>query len=82
VDLRARITSEHRVSRSASDFRVHDSVKEISLFGHSSISPDACVVDFSDACSGEADERHGSGFRARNLLPTRALVMRARNAER
>jgi len=63
----APITAENRVSRdAAASFRVHDSRAEISkitvrflvdLFGNSSVSPDAAVVDFWDGCGGKAAER-------------------------
>jgi hypothetical protein len=58
-------TSEHRVSRSAAPIRVHDSPAEIGkmalaflvdYFGHSEVSPSACLVDFSDSCRGKAEE--------------------------
>jgi hypothetical protein len=59
------ITREHRVTGAASPFRVHDSDAELRkisieflvyLFGNSSISPSACLVDFSDSCRGKQDE--------------------------
>jgi hypothetical protein len=59
------ITSENRVSATGAPFVVHDSVAEIStiavrflkdLFGNSSVSPEACLVDFWDGCGGKAAE--------------------------
>lgn len=47
-------------------FRVHDSSAELTkmavtflvdYFGNSAVSPDACLVDFSDTCPGKNDER-------------------------
>lgn len=64
LDAQGRIVPlEHRVSGSAS-VRVHNSEKELGdmglsflmKFADSSVSPEACVVDFSDGCSGKADE--------------------------
>jgi hypothetical protein len=57
-------TLEHRVSRSVT-VRVHNSVKELGdmglsfleKFANSSLSPDECLVDFSDNCSGKQSER-------------------------
>jgi hypothetical protein len=57
---------EHRVSAQAPSIRAHDSVAElgrmaltflVDYFGDSRVSPDACLVDFSDTCPGKADER-------------------------
>jgi hypothetical protein len=59
------ITREQRATGSATPFRAHDSEAELTkisieflvfLFGNSSVSPSACLVDFSDACRGKADE--------------------------
>lgn len=59
------IKREHRVERSATLSRVHDSKAELSamavhflvdLFGDSSVRPEMCVADFSDACRGKAEE--------------------------
>lgn len=59
------VNREHRVTRAAAPVRVHDSKAEISrmvrtflvdYFGNISVSPDACLVDFSDTCAGKADE--------------------------
>jgi hypothetical protein len=56
---------EHRVTRTETLTRVHDSVAELSamstrflvdLFGNSSVKPDQCLVDFSDACPGKRAE--------------------------
>ncbi len=57
------VTREHVVSDSV-NVRVHNSPKELSAMGLSfltkfattSISPEACLVDFSDNCSGKRDE--------------------------
>jgi hypothetical protein len=54
------------VDGSAPAIRVHDSPKELGAigttfldrFGDSSVSPQTCLVDFSDGCSGKADELH------------------------
>jgi hypothetical protein len=54
---------EHRISRSVT-VRVHNSVKELGDMGRSflqkfatsSVSPEACVLDFSDGCSGKKAE--------------------------
>ena len=60
------VAREHRVTSTAAPFRVHDSTAEISkmaltflidYFGNSNVSPDACLVDFSDLCHGKALER-------------------------
>lgn len=60
------VDREHRVSRQAAPFRVHDSETEVTdmtlhflvdLFGNSNVSPDACLVDFSDTCPGKNEER-------------------------
>jgi hypothetical protein len=60
------VMREHRVTQAAAPFRVHDSRAEITkmvrtflidLFGDINKSPDACLVDFSDSCSGKAAER-------------------------
>jgi hypothetical protein len=59
------ITREQRVTQSAAPFRAHDSDAELRkisieflvyLFGNSTISPSACLVDFSDSCRGKQDE--------------------------
>ncbi len=59
------VTREHRVTSAASPFRAHDSDAELRrisieflvyLFGNSTISPSACLVDFSDSCRGKQDE--------------------------
>lgn len=59
------VNREYRVSQSATPFRLHDSVAEISkmavtflvdYFGNSSVSPDECVRDFSDSCRGKRSE--------------------------
>jgi hypothetical protein len=59
------ITREQRATGSAAPVRAHDSEAELSkisieflvfLFGNSSVSPGDCLVDFSDACRGKADE--------------------------
>ena len=59
------VTSEHHVTGSAAPLRVHDSPAEIGrmalaflvdAFGHSNVSPSACLVDFSDTCPGKAEE--------------------------
>jgi hypothetical protein len=56
------VSREYRVSGNAAPFRVHDSIAEISkiavtflvdYFGNSNISPDDCLVDFSDDCDGK-----------------------------
>jgi hypothetical protein len=61
------IKAENKVSRTETLTRVHDSVAELSamstrflvdLFGNSSVKPDQCLVDFSDACPGKRDELH------------------------
>jgi hypothetical protein len=61
----APIYRQNTVSADAAPFRVHDSVAEISamslhflidLFGNYNVSPDACMVDFWDGCSGKDEE--------------------------
>jgi hypothetical protein len=61
----APITSEHHVQMSAEPIRVHDSPTEnakialaflVDYFGHSEVSPAACLVDFSNTCPGKAEE--------------------------
>lgn len=60
------VTRQHRVSRQSEPVRAHDSPAEVSrmvltflvdYFGNSSVSPDACVVDFSVTCPGREEER-------------------------
>jgi hypothetical protein len=68
-------TLEHRAIRSVT-VRVHDSVKEIGdmgvsflqKFATSSVSPDACLVDFSDNCRGKASEREDIERNRENFL--------------
>ena len=64
-DTGALVTRVFSVTRLATPFRVHDSVAELSkmgsdflvvYFGNSKISPDACLVDFSNTCQGKSDE--------------------------
>lgn len=59
------VTRENRVTGAAAPFRAHDSDAELRkisieflvyLFGNSTISPSACLVDFSDSCRGKQDE--------------------------
>jgi hypothetical protein len=59
------LTRENRVTQSAAPFRAHDSdaeLRQISieflvyLFGNSSVTPPACLVDFSDSCQGKQAE--------------------------
>jgi hypothetical protein len=59
------LTREQRITQSAAPFRAHDSDAElrkisieflVHLFGNSTISPSACLVDFSDSCRGKQDE--------------------------
>jgi hypothetical protein len=66
IENGALVNREHRVTRQASSFRVHDSEAEVSrmavrflvdLFGDSSKSADQCLVDFWPACPGTAAER-------------------------
>lgn len=61
------VTRENRVTQAAAPFRAHDSEAELTkislaflldYFGNSRISPDACLVDFSDSCRGKVDELH------------------------
>lgn len=56
---------ENQASLDAPLFRVHDSTAELTrmaltflvdYFGNSSVSPAACLVDFSDSCRGKQDE--------------------------
>jgi hypothetical protein len=57
------VTKEHSVTGTAT-VRVHNSTKELSemglsflnKFATSSVSPEACLVDFSDSCNGKRDE--------------------------
>lgn len=60
------VSREHRVTAQAQPFRVHDSEAEVSemvrtflidYFGDINVSPDACLVDFSDSCPGKSAER-------------------------
>jgi hypothetical protein len=66
IENGALVNREHRITRQASSFRVHDSEAEISrmairflvdLFGDSSKSPDQCLADFWPACPGTTAER-------------------------
>jgi hypothetical protein len=59
------VTQENRATASSPPVLAHDSDAELRkisieflvyLFGNSSISPSACLVDFSDACRGKQDE--------------------------
>jgi hypothetical protein len=61
------VTRENRATQTAPPFRAHDSEAELTkmsltflvdYFGNSSISPDACLVDFSDSCRGKVEELH------------------------
>jgi hypothetical protein len=61
------LTRENRVTQASEPFRVHDSEAELTkmtltflvdYFGNSRISPEACLVDFSDGCRGKVDELH------------------------
>ena len=55
---------QHRVTSTSPVVRVHNSPKELGdmgvaflrKFGDSSVSPEACVVDFSDTCRGKREE--------------------------
>jgi hypothetical protein len=55
---------EHRVSASGNPIRLHNSQRELGElamrflndFATSSVSPEACVRDFSDSCGGKTDE--------------------------
>jgi hypothetical protein len=58
-------TRENRVTQTSEPIRVHDSEAEltkmsltflIDYFGNSNVSPDACLVDFSDSCKGKSEE--------------------------
>ena len=68
-------TLEHRVNRSVT-VRIHDSVKELgdmgvsflNKFADSELSPDACLVDFSDSCRGKASEREDIESNRENFL--------------
>jgi hypothetical protein len=60
------VNREHRVTRDTEPVRVHDSAGEITrmvrtflidYFGNMTVSPDACLVDFSNSCPGKAAER-------------------------
>jgi hypothetical protein len=70
------ITSTNDVKKSATPFPAHDSVAELSdmtikflvdYFGHSEVSPDACLVDFWDGCSGK-DMEHSDIVNNRKML--------------
>ena len=59
------VTRENRVAQTSEPIHVHDSEAELTkmsltflvdYFGNSTISPDACVVDFSDSCRGKIEE--------------------------
>lgn len=61
----AAITRENQTMKNGSPFRVHDSNAELTkmattflvdYFGNSSVSPEACLVDFSDSCPGKKAE--------------------------
>jgi hypothetical protein len=61
------VSRENRVTQAAEPLRAHDSEAELTkmsltflvdYFGNSSVSPDACLVDFSDSCRGKVDELH------------------------
>jgi hypothetical protein len=71
------VTKHHVVTKSADPFRVHDSRAELTkmsvtflvdYFGNSAISPDACLVDFSDSCPGKADELHDIQDNRKNFV--------------
>lgn len=64
-DPQIKVTSENRATKSGNSFWADDSDRELSdmtrrflvdYFGHSEISPEACLVDFSDSCSGKRAE--------------------------
>ena len=59
------VARELSATAAAAPFRVHDSAAEVSRiaiaflvdkFGNSNVPPGACLIDFSDACSGKAAE--------------------------
>ena len=58
------VRREHRVEASSPAFRVHDSAAEVTalatkflgLFSDNNASPETCVQDFADSCSGKAEE--------------------------
>ncbi|MEO8070102.1 MAG: hypothetical protein ABI652_01760 [Acidobacteriota bacterium] len=58
-------TKERHVEGAAPAFRLNDSIAELTkmahaflvdYFGHSAVSPEACLVDYTDDCTGKADE--------------------------
>lgn len=62
----ALVNREYRVTSEAAPFRLNDSEAEIAkmtvtflvdYFGDSTVSPDACLVDFTDSCRGKEAER-------------------------
>ena len=72
------------VSSSSPPFRVHDSVAEVKelarkflvdLFGNSSVSPAACMVDFSDTC---ASLPEGKTREQEEIVDNRAMVVTTR----
>jgi hypothetical protein len=58
------VTNEHRVASEPVPLRIHDSPQEIrdmglrflESFADSAISPQTCVIEFSDKCAGKRDE--------------------------
>jgi hypothetical protein len=59
------LMKEHRTSADGPMMHVNDSIAEVTTisraflvdyFGNSSVSPEACLVDFSDTCRGKAEE--------------------------
>jgi hypothetical protein len=78
------ITSTNDVKKSAAPFPAHDSVAELSdmtikflvdYFGHSEVSPDACLVDFWDGCSGK-DMEHSDIVNNRKMLTIQSAEAR------
>ena len=73
------VSREHRVTRQAPNFRVHDSEAEVSrmairflteLFADSSLSADQALVDFWPGCPGTADEHRDVEQNRRERLIT------------
>lgn len=76
------VNRQHRVERSAAPFRVHDSAAEVQAlsltflrnFADNSVTPDACVKDFSDSCPGKAQEKQDiEGVRRGRFITASAL---------
>jgi len=87
------VNRQHRVEGKTTPFRVHDSAAEVEAlslsflraFADNSVTPETCVKDFSDSCSGKAQEQEDiAGVRRGRFITGSSLSFRSVsfNAER